>query len=339
MLLFSFFLFSCSNGDVYKDRIISEVKLNEVSRFEYEDGRAIRMTADDSLIYISSSPDNTVRVFNYQGELCKTIGQKGEAPWENGSIWSFGKDASSYWLHDYPKMALKKYDATTDSLLKFRKFITKHNVIFLQDNQFVVPHVDDEKGIFYISLYDAMKDSILKSVDICKLSARFEKLPPYGDFTFQGNLCKNSVGQSVFYCLYNSSFFFIDKNFSKVTHHYDIRNLPISEPIITNDWIKLNPDNAGILAGAMDEKYIYFVAPKYKGSKLNKKLKGILIDVYDLNTKKYITSFESPKTAHKIGTIAKTNKGLVLGDYHGNIYVYDNSFMTEIEKIAKQKNL
>jgi len=333
LLLFVIF-YSCDSKNTYSERKITEIQFEEVSKFEYEDGKVIRMTADNNYIYLSSYPDNTIQVFEYNGKHIKTIGKSGEAPWENGSIWSFGQDSTSYWLHDYPKMAFKKYDKNTDTLLHFQRYITKHNVLYAENDRFIVPSFDDKIGIFYISLYDALNDSVLKKTDICNLSGKFKKLPPYGDFTFQGDFCKNSKGQSVYFCMYNSSFYFIDKHFNKVTYHNDVRNLPISNPIISNDMIKLNPENAGIIAGTMDDKYIYFLAPKYKASKINKALKDFLIDVYDINTKKYLISFELPHVTAKINRIAKTDRGFIISDYQGYVYVYNNSFVQIIDKIA-----
>jgi len=326
LLILGLVLFSCGNHSTYKNRVVSDVQLKEMNHFEYDDGNIVRMTADDSGIYISSSPDNTIRAFDYSGKLCKTLGKKGEAPWENGTIWSYGKDSVCYWLHDYNKMALKKYDVNVDAMLLYRRFMTKHNVMFLKNNQFLIPHFKSETGICYVSLYDALKDSILKSADICKLSGKFKKLPPFGDFTFQGDFCKNSIGQAVFYCMYNSSFFFIDKNFN-VTYHTDIRNLAIGEPTMSENSIRLDPDNIGILSGTMDNRYIYFLAPKYQVKKF-KDLKNYLIDVYDISTKKYIKSFTLPSCKGDYAiSIAKTNKGFVVSYNNGYVFVYDKSFI------------
>lgn len=324
--------FSCGDRTTFKNRTISDVKLKEINCFEYEDGQIIRMTADDNCIYLSSSPDNTIKVLNYNGKLCKSIGQKGEAPWENGTIWSYGKDSSCYWMHDFPKMALKKYDAKMDTLLLFRRFQTKHNVLFLRNNQFVVPNVKSETGVFYLSLYDALKDTIIKSVNICSLSGKFKKLIPFGDFTFQGDFCKNDSGQAVFYCMYNSSFYFIDKDF-KISNHFDIRNLPIGVPSLSEQgMIRLNPENIGIISGTMDNKYIYLLAPKYHEIKRNR-LKFYMIDVYDINTKKYLKSFEMPNPKEdRIKAISKTNKGFVVAYSGGTVTVYNNNFIKDIEK-------
>jgi hypothetical protein len=330
LIFVAFAIISCRDKISFNKRIVSEMKLHAINHFEYEDGNLIRMTADNNNIYLSSSPDNSIKVFNYTGKLCKTIGKEGPAPWENGTIWSFGKEGSCYWLHDYPKMALKKYDTATDTMLYYRRFITKHNVLFLKNDQFLVPYFKSESGIFYISLYDALKDSIIKEVDICKITGRFQKLPPYGDFTFQGNFCKNNNGQAIFYCMYNSTFFFIENNLKKVTAHTDIRNLPISEPITSGQRTYLDPNNVGIISGSMDKKYIYLLAPKYHETRRNR-IKEFMIDVYDISTKNYLKSFEVLDTEGRLPIeIVKTDKGLVIGYYGGTIVIYDNDFVKGI---------
>ncbi len=323
-------LLSCNGTEESGNRNISEYKLNEICRFEYEDGYIIRTTVDDTLIYITSALTNSIEIYDYTGKHFKTIGKKGEAPWENGTIWSFYLDSNSYWLHDYPKMALKKYDSKTDTLQVFRRFITKHNVLYVHNNQFLVPNFDSGSGIFYLSFYDAIADSITRNVDINKLTRRFEKIPPYGDFTFQGNFCKNKFNDAVFYCTYNSAFFYYKDKTGEVTFHNDIRNLPIGEPTNINDVIHLSPMNVGIVSAAMDEKYIYMLTPRYLEENL--KIKSYLIDVYKIDDKKYIKSFILPEIKHDYALcISVSTKGLIITGAYGNLIVYSLDFLNELQ--------
>lgn len=322
-------LFSCSESSTYRNRVVKDINLRLLSAFEYEDGKVMRFTADDSLIYISSDPDNTIKAFDYSGKLIKTIGIKGGAPWENGTIWSFGKDSNCYWIHDYPKMALKKYDSTTDTMQLYRTFITKHNVLYTHNNQFLVPYFDSENGIFYLSCYDAQLDSVIKKIDINKLTKRFNKLPPYGDFTFQGNFCKNNNNQYLFYCEYNGSFFFIDKNIEKTSYHNDVRNLPISEPIYSgeNTRMRLDPDNIGIISACMNNEFIYLLCPKNNENKW-KAVRDYVIDIYDIKTFKYLYSFNIPNYKEDLPRrIAKTTKGLLIEYKNGYVVLYDDNFI------------
>ncbi|GBU08818.1 hypothetical protein AwDysgo_21490 [Bacteroidales bacterium] len=321
-------IYSCGNESTFQNRFVSDIPLEVHSFFEYEDGNIIRMWADDDLIYISSDPDNAVKLFDYSGNLSATFGKNGEAPWENGTVWGFGKDSDAYWVHDYPKMALKKYALENDSMLFFRRFETKHNVLYVGDNRFLIPRFDVEDGVFYISLYDAIDDTFIKEIDICKLTNIFDKLPPFGDYTFQGDFCKNDEGQAIFFCMFNSSFFFMDTELDKIKHYTDIRALPISKPIVSNQQIRLDPMNCGILTGTLDEEYVYFISPKYKET-MWYNVKDFLLDIYDINSKEYIKSFDIPLWQGKYPPlkISKTSHGLVVAYYGGIIVVYNDFSM------------
>jgi hypothetical protein len=337
LLILGLALFSCGNRTGFKERKVIEVQLKVIKHFEYKEGKIIRMTADDNGIYILSSPDNVIRVFDYNGKLRRTIGKNGEAPSDNGLILSYGYDSTSYWVHDVSKEALKKYDIKKDTMMLFRRYQTRNNVLFLCNNQCILPQFKSETGILYLELYDALKDSIIKSIDICSLVGRTKKLPPRGELTFEGQFCKNEQGQAVFYCISNSSFFFIDRDF-KVSHHSDVRNFPISEPVVKEySPIRLIPQNIGILSGTMDNEYIYFLAPKYHERK-SKYLKSYMIDVYDINTKKYLISFDLPNPKEKyVLNISKSNKGFVVSYRGGDVVVYNNDFIKEIQKTINRK--
>ena len=326
-LIFLIFLTSCDEQPVF-NRNISNNTLEKVKAFEYEDGRIIRSWTDEEFIYLSSSPDNSVKVFNYNGEQIRSIGEAGEAPWTNGTIWYFTKLIDTYWIHDYPKMALKKYDLNADTLQCFQRIITKHNVIHKSEDVFVVPTADNKDGIFYLSLYDAIKDSVILNLDINKLTGRFEKLPPFGDYTFQGEFCKNKEGEILYYCSYNSSFFFIDKK-NEITHHVDIRNLPISEPVVRNNSILLKPLNIGIVSATMDNSYIYLLTPTKAES--NWRILDYCLDVYDIETKKYIKSYKIPvnKEDYPV-SVSISDKYFSVVYTGGQIFVYNKKFLNDL---------
>ena len=318
-------IISCKQQSSFQNRVIDNIQLQVINEFEYEEGNVIRMWADDSLIYISSDPNHVMDILDHKGTRLRTVGQGGEAPWENGTIWSYDRDSDYYWLHDYPKMALKKYSIQTDSMLLFRRCETKHNVVHLKDDLYLVPQMDAKEGVFYMSLYDAKEDRDLKKVDLCKLTGRFDKLPAYGDYTFQGDFCKNENGSAVFYCMYNSAFFLISGELDTITFHYDVRNIPIAEPIVTEERVVLDPMKCGILSATMDDKYLYFLTPEFNESAWYK-VRSFVIDIYEINSCKYVKSIPIPLFQKKYVPfkIAKTNKNFIIEYYGGYFSVYEN---------------
>lgn len=320
-----FIIFGCSNtADKYRN-IDSKSMLIEYSAFEHDMGNMIRITADDSCIYVSNAPDFKIFVYDFNGALKKTIGNKGPAPWEFGSIWSFAKDADdkSYWVHDFSKQAIKKYSSKNDSMLLLRRLKTTNNIQYLKDSKFLVPRVMDESGDFVISVYNAEKDIFEKDFDLTAI-AGIKSSSKNIDYVLSGSFCKNESNEIIYSCTYAGVFFYFDASCDSVKMYKDFRNLPIPDSYLSNNGIQLSPKQFVSVCSAVDDSKIYFLTLRDETHN-PMKCKMFYIDIYNLSNGLYIKSIALPlyKGEAMPFYMAKTSNHLIIGYINGIISVYD----------------
>lgn len=290
-------IISCSKDVNDTLDIRNQINMNEVlelqSSFDFDIGKPIRISCDNEFIYISSTPDCQIHVYDFSGKPIRRLGKKGKAPFENDAIWLFSKDETNknYWVHDYSKHLIKKYDLKEDTLLFTKKIIDmSDNILFINDSKLLIPHFDETKNTFLLSVYDLAKESYIKNIDLITIS-KAEKLRKQTniDFVFQGNFKKNK-GKAVYYC-YNSGISFVInlENYSVQTL-LDIRQPPIPNVYIRNSEVQLEPKLLASFSGAVDDNYFYSLTTK-DISDIRRKGK-MMIDIYDLNNAKYYRSFE-----------------------------------------------
>ncbi|MEA4840321.1 MAG: 6-bladed beta-propeller [Bacteroidales bacterium] len=317
--------FGCRNTEEKHRNVDSKYKLIEYSVFEHDMGQIIRITADDSCIYISNAPDYKIFVYDFKGNLKKTIGNKGPAPWEFGSIWSFAKekDGKSYWVHDYSKQHIKKYSAKNDSLLISRRLKTTNNIQYLKDGKFLVPRVINKSRDFVISVYNAENNIFEKDFNLTTISG-IESDLINKDYVLSGFFCKNSSNEIIYSCIYAGVFFHFNRSCDSVKIYKDIRNLPIPKSSISNNEIHLSPRQLVSICSAVDNSKIYLLTLKDE-TQNPMKCKIFYIDIYNLRNGKYIKSITLPLyRGEEIPVyMAKTKDYLIIGYINGTIAVYD----------------
>lgn len=316
-----FFLLSCSSQNKKDDQ---NTILTLESSFEQDKGYALRLWCDSSYIYISTDPDYQIHMYNYSGRLLKSFGKKGPAPFENGELWYFTLDENkkNYWVHDYPKQLLKKFDLEKDSLVKTAKIITMNNVLFIGKNQFIIPRADPLRGTYLLSLYDTEKQEYIKDIDLLSASnAEFLKHKENLGFIFEGNFCHKN-GIAVYFCYSLGKFFIINTKDFSLEIINDTRNLPIPEAIIKNGEIQLNPKQVASISSAANNEYLFSLTTK-DASDIRKK-GDFQIDIYNFSQKKYIGSLEVDKLENnnRPRKIALSENKLIILYESGIINIY-----------------
>lgn len=323
-LLLLYPIISCKKSKSDNRHIKTNVILSEVSRFNHLN-YAIRLWADDSYIYTSDSPKDIVSIYNYNGTLQKQIGKKGDAPWENGTIWHFSPDEDPryYWVHDYPKQLIKRINIETGSLSKSMKVITPENVQYAGDGKFIVPNMDEKTGEVKIYLYDINKNVILKSIDLSKIVGfKNPKIADRLDFVLSGNMCiSENKKYSVLYC-YNAGYFFkIDNKSLNVSLIKDVRNLDLPKATIQYGAVRLNPKNIIASSATADTSTLYILASKNSNFA---KTDIFYIDMYSLKTDKYIGTMPIQKLddEQRPVYIAINQQKLVVYYENGTVVIY-----------------
>lgn len=316
-------LSSCDKKVSYEGRIIKDYKWKAIKHFSIEENCVTTAKANDSCIVLTVC--NKIKKFDYSGHLLETI-----VPDSTNYICSYDEEGSHYWVNDDNSREVKYYNKN-NKLLKRQLIDTQSRIQYFGRNRFIVPDLDEKKNIYTMTLYDAIKDTVLKEINICKLTGVLDTIPVRGgSITFTNSFCKNEKGQVLAYYRYNSSFIFIDTSFV-ATAYQDFRKLPVGIPSLKGHNVLLNPINCGIDCAAMDDKFIYLVTPTYQCKQWKKSENNRMLDVYDICTKKYIGSMKLPISKGKsVFSIAKTAKGFVVfyvGNYSGiEIVIFKNDF-------------
>ena len=324
------FLFSCTYTEKIDDfRVIdSKVDLKLLKSFNHL-GYIVRLWADKNNIYISSAPNFQIYQYDLKGNLIRKYGKSGPAPWENGTLWYFEKtsDNKYYWVHDYSKQMVKKFNLSNDTMIENHKLMTINNIILDGNDNFYIPKINFTTKNFHISKLNIKSKEFCAEININRLVGLDSKQAPlsYSDYIFEGDFCKNSKGQILYYCYNAGISFLINTNNDSVSVIKDVRQLPIPKAYLKNKEVHLAPKNMVCLSGALDEKYMYLLTTKTQPKGLNSlRNNTFYIDIYNIETFKYLKSFELPKFKDEEipFKIAKKDNNLIVAYEDSNVGIY-----------------
>ena len=296
-LFIIFFITACtfSEDNVQdKKRNYKKITLNKVSQFDTQ-GYIIRMWITNNYVFLSNAATKQIYQYSHDGEMLRKLGKQGVAPWENGTIWYFAvsSDQKHYYVQDYPKLLLKKYDIDTDSIVSYKKVIElRTNCVLMDNDKFVIPHEDDKGKDYKLGFYD-YNNSKFDSYWSLKehiLNYSFDENPHLW-YIFQGDFCRNSNGQVLHYCFESGVFLLISPDSKTIKVFNDFRNSPIPKSTVENGMIRLQPKQNVAFCAAMDNIHFYILITK-DGS--TKKFANPVLDVYSNTSGKYEYSIDLP---------------------------------------------
>jgi hypothetical protein len=173
-------------------------------------------------------------------------------------------------------------------------------------------------------------DSLNKNVSLNKMNTgsvvqQLYHLEPYDDWGFShlGLMFKNEVGSKVFYMpFYNSRIIEYDQQLSAVSFITSIDKSPVKDySIATGEGRALSSKAPKInRKGCADNRCLYVLS--YAGSKDDPEDNEI-IDVYDINTGKYLHSFVLPDFKKEEVNALTCTGGKLIAGYKNNIIIYD----------------
>ena len=327
ILFFLFCFISCKNETKQERLVINDGNWVKNKSF-INNIHAIRMWADMDNIYFSDSPHNTISVYNYNGVLIKRLGKKGPAPWENGTLWGYSpdEDSSYYWVYDYEKQLVKKYNNKTGEMINSMKIYTIDNVQYIGESKLIVPNMNDKTGDFCLSIYDIEKKQKINDINISHLIGLKNAKPSDRlDFVLNGNMCIGAnKNYSTHYC-YNAGYFFVINNKNlKVSVIKDVRNYNLPKTSIKYGAVRLDPELVMVSSAAIDSTNLYALTSLNGNFSHTDKF---FIDIYDLVTKKYLNSMPIEKLdgEQRPVYIAVNKKSLVIYFEKGTVVIYNRT--------------
>ena len=285
-------LLACKNDKKQPRVVIENPYLKEEIRFVPQ-FHPIRMWANDSSIYFSDTPQNTISVYSHEGVLRERLGKSGPAPWENGTVWHFALDEipNYYWVQDYPKQLIKKIDAITGNLVASMKIIAIDNVQYIENGRFVVPNMDEKTGVFRLSIYDVNKQVLIKHIDVSEMvGIRKPAVSDRLDFVLNGNMCTNNT-DAIHFCYNSGALFKINKKTLAVSFIKEVRGYDLPKAVVEYGGVRIKPKLVMVSSAAMDSSHLYML------TSLNgnfAKTDKFFIDMYNLTTDTYQHSFSIP---------------------------------------------
>ena len=283
----------------------------------------VRMWANDTSIFFSDIPQNTISVYSHKGVLQKRLGKSGPAPWENGTVWHFALDEAPdhYWVQDYPKQLIKKIDATTGKLVASMKIITIDNVQYIGNGRVVVPNMDEKTGALRLSVYDINRQSLIKHIDVSKMAGISKpSVSDRLDFVLNGNMCANST-DAVHFCYNSGALFKINKQTLAVSAIKEVRAYDLPKAVVEYGGVRLKPNLVMVSSAAMDSSHLYTL------TSLNgnfAKTDKFFIDVYNLASNAYHHSFSMPilNDEQRPVYIAVVKQKLIVYFENGTVVIY-----------------
>ena len=301
-------------SNIKKRFFLSSRKFKLINQFNYQGVSQDLIAFDDKLYFVNSS-SNQIESFNYSGAKMKTMGRKGEAPWENNIIHYIEPTEFGFYVFDSGSQALKKYD-NEYKLLKFKK--TKGYVldaIRLHDNLFLIP--DEEKVDDYkFSLFDFEKDKEILQQSIKPfITAIFNKFPKTrSDIIFSGYFRRNSLNQVVYVFLHFGAFilFNSDGSIDKIVRTIDGFGLPKPVDIKRSSTVTENtidPDIIVNYSSCVNKNNLFVLSNVYMKSENDNRV----IDVYRISDGIYLHTLILPNQddGQKCIAIACNNAGII----------------------------
>lgn len=283
-----------------KKRVFKDVLL-EKARYTYQGKAFLIESLEDRLVIIDNNL-NIVEILNNDFNVNTKKIKSGEGPGEHSGIKRFHSlEDKTYVTFDHSQQLIRKF-SDSDSLLIFKNIKSGewiHDIMHLKDDNFLLTITAED--YFKFIIYNVQQDNIIKEYSILELinnvveTKVIKNLPIDKTLIFEGYFASGKGDHVIYSCNKAGLAFIFNKNGDFHSIIKTIDNLPVpslgkSEISPGYSIFGVVPDLRGNYSRAVNDNKVYilsnFLLPNYKDKRP--------IDIYDINTGKYLSSFFVP---------------------------------------------
>lgn len=285
ILFLTFFVKKKStSGDFKERRVFKDSLVLLKTRFANQPG--LLQHKNNKLYFVSWKDANITQLDIASWEVENIFGKKGRGPTENVNISSFEIKEDSYITYDQGKKSIQEVNFK-DSLIYYKKVsIPFFNSVKL-DNVFLLSGSDDKdkyiQKFYKFDTRDSETTEIVVEDDLLK--------EEYSSLINHGIFVKNHFYE-VYVTLYNNVFFVFN---NKLEYEYSEEMIyEVRKPRFKYINDNLIPERGNVDANQHayldDNNFLYILSNISEENNLNYKI----VDIYDIVSRKYISSFEIP---------------------------------------------
>lgn len=285
------------SGLSIKSRIFKNEILEKQSDFNCL-GKIIRVYKYNGFLWYIDAHSQNIYQIDKSGKIVNKLGAaKGEAPWENSSIWYFDNDdsESSYFVIDKTKNMFKKFSKANQLEYYYKSNRTISNGVKLNGDLFL--YTEDTGTDFNFITSDIKSKSNNSSVTIKDLIKKeYGHFPNKNlDLVFEGNFTRNNNKGAIYYCYKAGLFFYFDdkggiKYYSKTIDNFPVPK-PISKELMPGTFEEtVEPDVFVNYSACLDKNNIYILSNIL--DQANGKTR--IVDIYNILDGKYKFSISLP---------------------------------------------
>jgi hypothetical protein len=279
-----------------KVRSFSEAP-KEINNYAYNEGKVFKWIFRDQQVYVLDDAEQNVLAMNPEdGRIRHRFGRKGGAPWENEGVTSFEIADNQLYTLDNSKMAIRK--SSVENPKEVAYFYKSENsfwdgILLDQDTYLVLTDTDSgEKGDFHFDVLDISQKKVKQSYDFRKLAGITDN-SKYLNVAYEGYFLRNEHKEVFYICSKAGLFLKFDAagNFQYLARTLDNRPAPVvTTKTFGNATIYIKePDLNSNYAATADGQYLYILSlVRFKKSN------NLAVDLYDVRTGDYHSSFELP---------------------------------------------
>lgn len=317
--------YSLLGKNIENRKIDSLLKVEKSFEF-YGKANRVELDNKENIIFLNYY-DQTLDFYNKQGLKVKTIGQKGEAPWQNNNVVSFFlEDGIGYSLFDAGKQAIKVFNVE-DSMTLFSKLSGEYSFSGLLTgmNDWVYSQNQGSDMALVFGKFQIDTFSIYKSISFKNLFEKDVEKFPSGDLDliFQGYFSGGKNAPVVYTLMYGG--YFIITNDKKTFLVRTIDQFPLANYIekdLGSGIVEhgVNYDFPVNYDAASNSEF-HFVLSNVIDNSFGK---NRVIDIYSIERGDYIKSIKVPeqKDGQRAIAISVNNQNKVAVLFEDGLVLY-----------------
>ncbi|MDW8466072.1 MAG: 6-bladed beta-propeller [Chloroherpetonaceae bacterium] len=317
LLLYSrSFSSATQQGNSQFRRNYKNVQLKKISEFDIV-ARVVNMKFFNSYLYVYDFQTQRILKLDAKGDIVQSFGKKGLGPGEFMQIMGWDVDDAGVSCDDITKLSITEFSQAGERINYFKIDKPFYSSMRLEKDLYLLLSPSYKKGedpktpvpllpiTSLFSLFNA-KNKTLSEVIFPLPEATTQPLLAYDGFF----VSHSQSGKYFFVCRRFGGFFAFDK---KGKIKFTARTIDMSPPpkIIFGETGSASYDKKSPFineSASATDKYL-FILSLVRESEINQANRGVVVDVYDVDTGQYLYSFELPNYNNaEASEIAVSNK-------------------------------